>query len=398
MPGIRRSRARALLWTHHKSKSSYHDRQFEAPSATPTGSDWEALEQLGSFIIGKETGEEEKFCLNDTVTVVPPGTRLKSKNSPLEVEQLWIAKIKEIRVDVDGQVWVKVNWYYSPSDVREHMPSFDVSRCSKYERIYSHHSEVISAFTLYRPLPMVDFLEDDPDQVPILSNQFFCRSYFDTKTFRVHRYVCDAGMQWNSSTPKSSGSSESRLCICGESYNPDDKDTTKEMHWCPRPRCRRAYHRSCLEDGHHIRLTSSDESIIHLRLASSADTDHSVALPHDRTLLQLPLNLLVLAAQPIVRGGAHGVAGNVAVVVHARRLVHAAIQEQKSISSDSDSGSDSSEEAIDAGYELHLNLDYWEQDTDFNGWEDAIVERNLSLEDDNTGAEVHICPVCEGAI
>jgi hypothetical protein len=45
-----------------------------------------------------------------------------------------------------------------------------------------------------------------------------------------------------------------------------------------------------------------------------------------------------------------------------------------------------------------VNLDYWEQDMDFNGWEDAIVERNLSLEDDNTGAEVHICPVCEGAI
>ncbi|KAJ7510805.1 hypothetical protein B0H11DRAFT_1900168 [Mycena galericulata] len=94
-------------------------------------------------------------------------------------------------------------------------------------------AEVISALNLYRPLTMVDFLEDDPDHVPILSNQIFCRSYFDTKTFCVQRYVCDAGMQWSSSTPKSPESSESRLCICGESYNPDDKDTTKEMHWCP---------------------------------------------------------------------------------------------------------------------------------------------------------------------
>ncbi|KAJ7880858.1 hypothetical protein B0H13DRAFT_2345401 [Mycena leptocephala] len=215
MPGTRRTRTHALLWTHHKSKSSYHNRQFEAPSASPTGSNWEALEQLGSFIIGKETDKEETSYLKNqcSATVVPPGTRLKSKNILLEVEQLWITKIKEIRVNIDGQT--KVNWYYSPSNVKEHMPSFDVSRCAKYEHIYSHHSEVISALTLYRPLPMVDFLEDDPDQVQ---------------------------------------------------------------------------------------------------------------------------------------------------------------------------------------YELDVNLDYWEQDIDFNGWEDTIVERNLSLEDDNTGAEVHICPVCEGAI
>ncbi|KAJ7726923.1 hypothetical protein B0H16DRAFT_1591780 [Mycena metata] len=296
-----------------------------------------------------------------------------------------MVKVKEIRSKPDGEVWVKVNWFYSPQEVSEKVPAFDASKCAKYERIYSHHSEIVSALTFEALVTMVEFVEDDPDQPRILQDQFFHRYYLETnrEKFNALQYTCDGALE-----PLGAKS-----CSCGEPYNPEDSDS-RVMHWCPRPGCRRAYHRSCLiEDAHHAMLKGQN-NLVCARLSSSADTDEAVTTPGRDILRRVPDDLVFLAAQPMVRGGAYGVAGNVAIVVRARRVVHAALP---IVGHESFSGSEAEGLCIlDAELELDLDLYSWYEDSGFASWEDAIVEARLSSEAQTEG--VFVCPTCGGAL
>jgi hypothetical protein len=108
-------------------------------------------------------------------------------------------------------------------------------------------------------------------------------------------------------------------------------------------------------------------------------------MPDDETMFRwLPADLLRLAAQQIVRGGVHGVAGNVAAVVRARRVVHAAFRALDP----------ESRHIIDTQFDLDLDLDFWEEDSGFASWEEAIVETNNGDE----GNVVLVCPACAGAV
>jgi hypothetical protein len=233
-------------------------------------------------------------------------------------------------------------------------------------------------------LPIVDFLEDDPDQAPILSNQFFCRYFFNTNeaNFSIIQYISsDAEMD------PSSPSRRNECSCCGEPYSPEELDPRQVMHWCPRPHCRRAHHRTCLIDSAHYTTLTAPHDLVCARLASSADTDEPVVMPDDETMFDwLPLDLLRLAAQPIVRGGVHGVAGNVAAVVRARRVVHAAFRALDS----------ESRHIIDTQFDLDLDLDFWEEDPGFVSWEEAIVETHNGASDE--GKVVLVCPACAGAV
>ncbi|KAJ6591274.1 hypothetical protein DFH09DRAFT_1139170 [Mycena vulgaris] len=397
MPGRRRSRA--SLWTHKKSKSA--SRHSGDPTA-PTWPTWDTLEQLGAFIVVDGDGKEHRFDLNDVAAILPPD----KDSATITLEEYWMVKIKSIRSTADGEVWVQINWYYSPQDINEKIPSFDALHCAKNERIYSHHSEVISALTFEALVQMVDFLEDDPDQDRILGDQFFCRYFFETRRpiLKIFPYTCTSEVtRPPSTTPKTSREFGYTACICGELYNPEDMGPGRVMHWCPRPSCRRGYHRSCLlSSGHQVLGTQPD--IVCARLAISPDTDEPITLPDERVMLQLPPRLMRLAAQPIVRGGIHGIAGNVGVVVHARRIVHAAFRERQGFDSDSDSDSASrSRRIIDVEVGLDVDLDRWDEDPAFEFWKDSVVEPNLSyLHDGHTGIaagiQIHICPTCAGAV
>ncbi|KAJ7481828.1 hypothetical protein FB451DRAFT_1364917 [Mycena latifolia] len=373
----RRHRARAQLWTHKKKQSAGTS---HAPLIDDAG--WDALEhaQVGVFVVDTN-GWEQTFQLNDVAAIRPPGTEDDS-------EEYWIARIKGIRVAPSGQVYVQVNWYYSPQDVSEKMPSFDAAHCATRERIYSHHSEVIPALMFEAPIPMIHFLDDDPEQKPIRHDQFFCRYFFDTNVdrpeFNVFPYTC-AGDGAPSPTPRMR-SEESKYrantCICGEPYRPDDEDPSHVMHWCPRPLCRRAYHRVCLlESGHHSLLAARD--VVCARLGSSPDAE----APVDATAVVhlLPAGLASLAAQPMVRGGVHGVAGNVAAVVCARRVVYASFPIQDS---------------TDCFFNAMTGLARWGEEAGFESWKEAVVEPNLCLL--GNGEEgvtvVLLCPECGGAV
>jgi hypothetical protein len=255
-------------------------------------------------------------------------------------------------------------------------------------------------------VPIADFLENDPNQSRILDDQLFCRYFFDTTSpaFNVLKYIRDGDI------PKQPGRTQARsnfgtsTCICGDPYSPEDMNPARVMHWCPRPLCRQGYHRACLlENGNHT-LFGDHHDLVCARIASSPDNQEPAELPDEWGMSQLPRQLMSLAAQPMVRGGAHGVAGNVAVVVHARRVVLAAFREESFLYSNSDSDTEwEARHIVDVGLGLDLDLDCWDDAPGFESWKDAVVETNLSLlqegnEGTMEGIQMLVCPNCAGAV
>jgi hypothetical protein len=92
-------------------------------------------------------------------------------------------------------------------------------------------------------------------------------------------------------------------CICDQPYDPDSHNF---MHFCPRLGCRQWYHQSCLKDNGHISEKSPDERMQEFLDIPQAHVD------------RIPPELLRLACKPTIRGGSHGVAGNVKAVCEAR--------------------------------------------------------------------------------
>lgn len=116
------------------------------------------------------------------------------------------------------------------------------------------------------------------------------------------------------------------------------------MHFCPRPACRRSYHRQCLANNNKYRDRDLETRDLRL-LASSPDTDEVFDLftlfsrspEYDGTghqpispsglLLRFPSDLVLIAKQPIVKGvNSGGVVGNVRTIVNARRMIYEAIE------------------------------------------------------------------------
>jgi hypothetical protein len=128
------------------------------------------------------------------------------------------------------------------------------------------------------------------------------------------------------------------------------------MHICPRPSCRRAFHRDCLIAALSVEPAKSKHDR-HLRLITTSPDDDTVftlsdlvptpSAPVTKTrkkktdvpdptpktseeiLASLPIALIQIAQQQIVRGVfGGGLVGNVKAVTTARRLVYEAVQEE----------------------------------------------------------------------
>ncbi|KAJ7456380.1 hypothetical protein B0H11DRAFT_2244068 [Mycena galericulata] len=115
----------------------------------------------------------------------------------------WVAKIKAIRSNSQGDVWVDINWYYAAND-NSMLHSLDLKHSdtanysqylqrdpSKYERLYSNHSDIISALTFECVVPMTNSLELEhfPIQgLPSASNGsgIFCRYFLDTQNVSAY--------------------------------------------------------------------------------------------------------------------------------------------------------------------------------------------------------------------
>lgn len=115
------------------------------------------------------------------------------------------------------------------------------------------------------------------------------------------------------------------------------------MHFCLRPGCRRSWHAPCLAKANWLIQSVQD---LPQRMESLdgtyASSDTSGASPKKKARLtepneltnlyaQIPTELLVVARQPISRGGALGVVGNVCSVFRARTMVQNALRSVEEI-------------------------------------------------------------------
>ncbi|KAF8878062.1 hypothetical protein BD779DRAFT_1676985 [Infundibulicybe gibba] len=293
----------------------------------PTESEWRDMDSYGSFILS-EAGStvQYPFKKGNTALILPFGREAKEE---IEVHKFWVGKIKEIRARNENDVWVRVQWYYSGRDVSAIVKSFDHRSCGKYERILSDHYDFVSTQCFDGLTTVASFNETDLEQEFIPNDVFYCRYTFEHKIRLIE--------------PKPGEGT----CICGKPYSPDDKRTV--MHFCPRPGCRRAYHQNCL-----VKAKSKAPAERELALlVTSPETDDVFSLsdlspitPSSRKrrrmnntqsqrgptaeelLEELPEELVEMAQQPMVRSaafGAGGVAGNIASVARARRMVYETI-------------------------------------------------------------------------
>jgi hypothetical protein len=109
------------------------------------------------------------------------------------------------------------------------------------------------------------------------------------------------------------------------------------MHFCPRPACRRSYHRRCLVksrnrdkdvDTRDLRLLAASPDTDEIfDLASLSDDGSATPPPIDELLSTLPVDLVDLARQAIIKGvDSGGVVGNVKPVIKARRMIYEALK------------------------------------------------------------------------
>ncbi|KAF7290749.1 BAH domain-containing protein [Mycena indigotica] len=359
----------------------------------PGAEEWERMQVFGRFVVTDGQGQEHTFRVGDTAAILPASTPPGVKIAPHEY---WVVKIKAIRGRLrlskpDGErhskrrkleescpldVWVQIQWYYSPQEVAHLVKGFHPSHCSLYERIYSNHSETISAETFEGRISVRKFHETNPAQPPIEPDEFFCRYFLDVSKGQISLYVPKPNI-WKA--PALSRRPSSRIgaiplgCICDGPYNLQDADPLWVMQMCARPTCSRFFHRRCLmENGWWIRKGEEKQPL------ATVSEDGDVSPPTGRDQV-IPTALLCLAALPLVRGATIttgfprvGIEGTGHFVMAAQQLV--------------------SEYMEGCQWEAVLGIDT------------AAIEELSAVADpliiqQKTGAEVTmICPGCRGAI
>ncbi|KAJ6511551.1 hypothetical protein C8R47DRAFT_738237 [Mycena vitilis] len=290
----------------------------------PTAEEWATMPQYVTFQVSDEDDKPYDFSVKDIARVLPHRRKV---GDPIEPHQYWIGQILDVRAKSASDVWVQVHWFYSARDAVGVDGTFDTSHCGKYERLQSNHIDCVSSSVFDGLAPVKHYDEANLDQEAILADDFY------------YRYTINLSDKSISPSPRAT-------CVCASLYNPSDTAATSVMHLCPQPACRKYYHRGC--------ITSKDTSArertdfllndpdtgdaLPLNESASAEppkkrrrASHTTAISSPPVLnpliAALPLALLRAAAQPIVRGGVFGVAGNVAAVIAARRVVCAALRD-----------------------------------------------------------------------
>ena len=191
---------------------------------------------------------------------------------------------------------------------------------------------------------------------------------------------------------------------CNTVYNPDD---ARPMHFCPKPACRRWFHRDCLEHTASHSVHVSVESHAFNLLRSDPDSDapfplpppppppHASSPPRGResgkrahtpppppwTLPALPAKLREAAAQQMLKGvPPYGLVGNAQPIAAARRLVYACLRAR----------------APAALRTARAALDEWMERMDCTDVEGLLADA------DGGGPALYFaalfCPLCGGAI
>ncbi|KAJ3507769.1 hypothetical protein NMY22_g16826 [Coprinellus aureogranulatus] len=418
----------------------------------PTQREFEKMARYGAFKVQDDQGNEFRFGPGDTATILPNG---KPPGSKILENEYWVGDILEVRgleyPDGSNDVWAKVRWWYAPQEVHGAVRSFDPTKCSQFERIYSEQTDRVCSEAFNEVVKVHKLRDDDLNQPYIAPDDFHTRYEMSKNGKRVD--------------PEPGASS----CTCSVPYAYHDGTTA--MHFCPRPSCRKWYHESCLIDANSLYDTPHSKPTTGLNKAkrgrpsavqenqsqtisplhTSPDTDSILsstnaarastqAAKRRRTSLRshasisseksprkskvtledpidsptarggaeeddilaalekLPAKLVLVASQPIVRGSlysAGGISGNVRAVVRARRLVY----EILGLADEDCSNVNAEHEDLVAGVEREKVPHDWEQRV-FG--ED--LESRVKLDDcvvklkGRKGVQVLACPECKSAI
>ncbi|KAF8635562.1 hypothetical protein AX15_000212 [Amanita polypyramis BW_CC] len=316
----------------------------------PTDEEWVGMIGYQSFVVTDEEGGEHTFRRGDVALILPYHV-VPDDAEDLDDSEFWVAKIRDIRARPDQDVWVKVQWYYSPSDAARAINSLwallsrTVAGCYihlfflNYQATREHAENTKEYFqttlTMFTSIASVKHIG---------TGQFYYRYNFEYSTRKLqpkqNTFACPQ---------------------CDEIYSPDDSDANNLMHFCPRPSCRKFYHQGCLDV---IRGEKHSSRTLQL-ITTWPDTDEKLSLsellsPRKQSLGRFrpggvprqrkttssvvvdldpddvisgflglfPDELIRVAEQPIVRGAAFtagGVAGNISYVALARRMIYEAL-------------------------------------------------------------------------
>ncbi|KAF9652554.1 hypothetical protein BDM02DRAFT_2782687 [Thelephora ganbajun] len=391
----------------------------QADPSGPTDEEFAALKTFKSARVLDAEGNEHEFSTDDDVLVVPSGKDPNTAHLLPDTEN-WVAKIRKIARRSDGEVWAKVEWYWSPQHVASIVKSFDLPSYAAYELFPDiDFQNYIPVESIVDTVKVIQYDDCDLEPPFIGPTTFFCRHVFRPKIKHV--------------TPFSS----KEVCsICQQPYNPDAAQRSPElltMHFCPRETCQAAWHRQCLST-HPItkRPTCTDRKLsllcsipsVFLKSSVSPSASTSTSSPSLLSLLSksepappqsqpgtrkrrrlseadalslfgdLPPDLIQLASQPIVkptfkpsgvgeeapkrrkgkgkapkepRNVIHNVAGNITTVLKARVLINDVVRGITILPRD------------------------WRKKI---GWDDDAIPSIIVDDDENDQCPPLLCPTC----
>ncbi|KAG6380125.1 hypothetical protein JVT61DRAFT_8212 [Boletus reticuloceps] len=276
----------------------------------------------GSFIVEDSEHEQHKFSMDDMAYIQHHDS---GESGDAIKDNHWIGKIREIRGNGPDNVWVRVQWYWSPEEVAKVIKSFNPDVCGKYERLFSNNFDIISVSCFVDHVEVKQFEETSVYQDVIEDEEWYSRYHFLYDGRRISPKVTHVACP-----------------ICKVPYTPGME---KVLHFCPRPGCCKFYHQQCLvkhgylEKTREYRLLETWPDID--RTASVRDlADLGSYHPRKRQrknissskesacdpLADFPVQLVAVAEQQIVRGTqGGGVVGNITSVVAARQLIYRAL-------------------------------------------------------------------------
>ncbi|EJD48934.1 hypothetical protein AURDEDRAFT_183068 [Auricularia subglabra TFB-10046 SS5] len=318
--------------TRKRRKLITHGEDTPAEDRPPSPEQWARMASYKRFEL-KHGNETNVFARNDVVMVLPAGHR--PMDDRMDDADFWMARIMEICADDPTNVWVKVQWFYKPEELAGKIRGFDIAVCGSKERIASDHEDIIPSTCCEDVVQMLAYDEKNLETPGPAEDEWYYRYTYHT---RGKGSPCVAPSSTSTCTAK-----------CKRGYNPDHD----EMRVCAP--CNGAFHVSCLKlpvdaatlDWELVELalpvstpkrpagrtpspTSSQtlvEDMLSPELGSgsedSSDYDYDALLMYStkKHHLSQPARLITLARLPLMRGGPHGVAGNCALVLAARRML-----------------------------------------------------------------------------
>ncbi|KAL5497729.1 hypothetical protein ACEPAH_2660 [Sanghuangporus vaninii] len=214
-------------WGWDDDRVPYHERG--RPSCLADFSEWTRYK---TFIVKDQKDDAVTFQTSGYGLIVHE----TGGKRPKYLHEYWVGRIKEIRSrgNDPSAVWVKVQWLWSAPEIAGVTKQIDTKPFGKMERLPSDEWDFVHSSCFQDVAHVVQFDEFSPEPPLITDETFYFRSSFDFNKKSIKK-------------PK-----VKTTCLCDNPYNPDDSSS---MHFCPRKKCNKAFHTSCLRKCGHVQTS-----------------------------------------------------------------------------------------------------------------------------------------------